>query len=232
MSSGCFVGSSSTLLPPFPLAGACPLLELRCQLLVGRERSVHATEETPDLLGECALPRSQEGISHGVPPCDHIAAGFEELRLSGIWLEASVTELLGNTLDALTQIAGIAPERCAVDAVLENRPSLPRIWSSSAVTTCPTLTVSASPPATSVNRSSASISSMRAVSMDSSEGRTSVIGEPLCVAMTASLVAVTVATRRACTVGRRLGSARARGVRRSACGYYRLRRTRARNNFQ
>jgi hypothetical protein len=56
MSSGCFVGSSSTLLLPFPLAGACPLLELRYQLLVGCERSVHATDETPDLLGERALP--------------------------------------------------------------------------------------------------------------------------------------------------------------------------------
>jgi hypothetical protein len=103
------VSSSSTLLLPFPLAGACPLLELRYQLFVGRERSVHATDETPDLLGERALPRSHEGVSHGVPPCDHIAAGFEELRLSGVWLEASITEFLGNALDALTQISGIAP---------------------------------------------------------------------------------------------------------------------------
>lgn len=64
MSSGCFVGSSSTLLPPLPLAGACPFLELRYQLLVGRQRSVNPTDEAPDLLGDRALPHSQEGISH------------------------------------------------------------------------------------------------------------------------------------------------------------------------
>src|SRR6185437_5197491 len=77
-----------------------------------------------DLLGERAVPCSQEGVSHGVPPCNHIAAGSEELRLSGACLEASVMELLGNTLDALTEISGIAPERCAMDAVLETRPGL------------------------------------------------------------------------------------------------------------
>ncbi len=83
----------------------------------------------------------------------------------------------------------------------------------------------ASPSVTPVNRSSASISSIKAVSMDSSEGPASVIGEPLCVAMTASLVAVVLAARRGCMVGQRLGSAGARGIRWSACGYYRLRRT-------
>ena len=76
----------------------------------------------PDLLGDRALPCSQEGISHGTPPCDHIAAACEELRLSGVWLEVSVTELLGDALHTVPQIAGIAPERCAMDGILETRP--------------------------------------------------------------------------------------------------------------
>ena len=67
---------------------------------------MHATDETPDLLGDRALPCSQEGISHGMPPRDHIAAGFEELSLCGVWLEVSVTELLGDALYALVQMVG------------------------------------------------------------------------------------------------------------------------------
>ena len=58
-SSRWFVGSSSTFVLPFPLTGARPLLELRGQLLVGRERSLHGADETPDLLSERALPRVQ-----------------------------------------------------------------------------------------------------------------------------------------------------------------------------
>ncbi len=49
---------------PIPLTGASPLLELRCQLLVGGEQSGHAIDETPDLFGERALPRLEEGITH------------------------------------------------------------------------------------------------------------------------------------------------------------------------
>ncbi|HEX5461169.1 MAG TPA: hypothetical protein VFX20_14500 [Steroidobacteraceae bacterium] len=101
--------SSSTLLQPFPLASACPLLEVRCELFVSGERPVHATDEAPDFLGKRALPCGRQDIGRGVPASDHITAGFEKLRLSVVWLEASVTELLGNTLDALTQISGTAP---------------------------------------------------------------------------------------------------------------------------
>jgi hypothetical protein len=38
------------------------------------------------IFSASALPGSHEGISYAVPSCDHLAAGFEELRLSGIWL--------------------------------------------------------------------------------------------------------------------------------------------------
>jgi hypothetical protein len=69
-------------------------------------------------------PAARRASAAACHPGDHIAAGFEELRLSGVWLDASVTELLGNTLDALTEISGIAPERCAMDAVLETRQGL------------------------------------------------------------------------------------------------------------
>ena len=70
--SGWFVGASRTFLLPVPLPDARPLLELPCQLLIGRERPVHGIDETPDLLGERNLPCSQEGISRGDPTRDHL----------------------------------------------------------------------------------------------------------------------------------------------------------------
>ena len=58
-------------------------------------------------------PGSREPTSY------HIAAGFEELRLSGARLDASVAKLLSDTAGTVLQVSGIAPERCAMDAILK-----------------------------------------------------------------------------------------------------------------
>jgi hypothetical protein len=103
------VRSSGAFLLPFSLTDALPHLEPRGQLLVGGEWWRHPADKAPDLLGELALPCLQERIDRSVPPRNHLAAGFEELRLSRIWLESSGTQFLGDALNAIPQMSRVPP---------------------------------------------------------------------------------------------------------------------------
>ena len=113
------LGSSSTFRLPFTLAGAGPLLEIRCQLLVGSPRWGHRANETPDLFCQRALPCLQKRVSRGVPARDHLATSLQEPRLSLGRLEVSGTKLSSDTFSAIAKMPGIGAQPGAMDAILK-----------------------------------------------------------------------------------------------------------------